>query len=80
MFMDYVLVVYAWWWSFLRLFHHVVVDGVVVGCDRHNFMLVMHLLCMLVYIRCYAFIFMVIVVVHEVIVGILVHQDVVDML
>lgn len=31
MFVDYVLVVYAWWWSLLSLCCHEEVDDVVVG-------------------------------------------------
>ena len=52
----------------------------VVGCDRHECMSVTLLLCMSVSICCYACIFMVIVVSHEVIVGIFDHHDFVDML
>ena len=52
----------------------------VVGCERHECMSVMHLLCMSMPICCYECIVMVLVVVHEVIVGILGHHDVVGML
>jgi len=44
------------------------VDGVFVGCGRHECMLVMHSLCMSVSICHYAYIVMVKGVVHEVIV------------
>ena len=44
MFLDYVLVAYAWWWSLWHMCRHVEVDGVVVGCDCHECMSVMHLL------------------------------------
>ena len=64
----YVLIVYAWWWSWLQLSCHVKVDGVVVGSRRRECMSIMHLLCMLVSIRNYAYIDMVIVFVHEIMV------------
>lgn len=55
-------------WSLLQLCLHVEVDGVVVGYGRHEYMSVMHLLCISVSIHHYAYIDMVIVVVHEVMV------------
>ena len=64
----------------LKLCHHVDVYGVVVGCNHHECMLIMHLLCMSVSTCFYACIFMVKVFVHDVIVVILGHHDVVDML
>lgn len=66
MLVGYVLVVYAWFWSSLHLCHHVKVDGIVVGCVYHECMSIMHSLCMLVFICCYPYIDMVIVVVHEI--------------
>ena len=36
MFVVYVLVVYAWWWSLLQWCHHVEDDGVIVGCIHHE--------------------------------------------
>ena len=68
MFVDYVIILYAWWFSLWQLFHHVEVDGVVVGCGRHECMSVMHWLCKLVLICFYAYIDMVIVVMHEIMV------------
>ena len=38
MFVVYVLVVYAWWWSLLQLCRHVEDDGVVVACGHHELM------------------------------------------
>ena len=42
------------------------VESVIVGCGRHECMSIMHWLCMSVLIYCYAYIDMVIVVMHEV--------------
>ena len=44
------------------------VDGIDFGCGRHEYMSIMHWLCMLVFICCYEYIDMVIVFVHEVVV------------
>ena len=53
------------------------VHGVVMGCVVMSVWLYMHFLCMSMHICCYECIFMVKVVVHEVIVFILGHHDVV---
>jgi len=68
MFVVYVLVVYAWWRSWFLFCHHASVDGVGVGCGHYELILVMHLLCMLASIHHYAYIDMIIVVVHEIMV------------
>lgn len=69
MWVVYVLIMYACWWSLLQLCFHVEVDEVLLGCVVMNAcQLYMNLLCMSVSICCYAYIAMSMVVLHVVMV------------
>jgi len=61
----YVLIVSTWCWSWFHLCHHVKGDGVVVACVCHECISITHWLCRLMLISCYAYIYMVIAIVHE---------------
>ena len=50
MLVAYVLVVHAWWWSWFQLCRHEKVDSVDVVFFYHEYMLVMHWLCMSVFV------------------------------